>query len=469
MNELSVQAVAEIVGGRVIGDPNRQVGPGVVIDSRIAQPGSLFVALPGEKVDGHDYLVNAADRGAAAALVGHPVATALPQIVVPDPLLGLAALARAVVTGLPNLHTLAVTGSSGKTSTKDLLAAILGEIGPTVAPIGSFNNEIGVPLTATEADSDTRFLVSEFGARGPGHIRYLCQIVPPEVGIVLNVGNAHLGEFGSIEATEQAKGELVEALPHDGWAVLNADDPRVLAMADRTGAAIATWSTRARPVSGQLVVWAESALGDDRQRFSFELCGDEFRVPVRLSVSGAHQVANALAAASAALVLGVPPETIAGALGRATASHWRMELQERADGLLVVNDSYNANPDSMRAALQSVSAMRRQGGRVIGLLGDMLELGQGASEAHLGVGRFAAQTGVDLVIAVGDYAAQLADGARRGGAEAVVVTDREAALTLLRKECHADDVVLVKASRGIALETVAVALATDCETREDEV
>ena len=460
MRELTAGALAALVGARLAGDPDAVVGPDVVIDSRAVTPGALFVALPGERVDGHDYAGIAVAAGAGAVLVTRELALDTPQLVVDDTLAALATLATALVAeALPaGLVTVGITGSSGKTSTKDLLAQVLAEAGPTVAPVGSFNNEIGVPLTATRIDVGTRFLVSEMGARGQGHITFLCGIAQPRVGVVVNVGHAHVGEFGSVEAIAAAKGELVEALPADGWAVLNGDDRLVSAMASRTVARVATFSVGTEPASGDLRVWAEEIGYDALQHAAFVLRAAgavDGAATVRLQVTGAHQVGNALAAAAVALTQGMSLEDVAAALGRAALkSRWRMELHERADGVLVVNDAYNANPDSMAAALRTLASLRRPEGRLLAVLGDMLELGPEAPAAHQEVGALAAGLGVDRLIAVGGYAADQVRGAGPA-VDATVASDRDAAAAAAMAWLRPADVALVKASRGLALESVA--------------
>ncbi len=458
MREVTTAELAGMTGARLVGDAAVVVGPDVVIDSRLAGPGCLFVALPGEHADGHDFAERAVGAGAAAVLGTRELSLDVPQLVAGDAGAALAALGTAVVADAVagGLVTVGITGSSGKTSTKDLLAQVLATAGETVAPVGSFNNEIGVPLTATRVGRRTRYLVSEMGARGRGHIAWLCGIVPPKVGVVVNVGHAHLGEFGSVEAIAQAKGELVEAVPADGWAVLNADDRLVSGMASRTTARLATFSTAGEPAWGDLRVWATDVSTDDLQRPAFTLRvggAATGEAPVRLLVSGTHQVGNALAAAAVALSQGLPVAGVADALGRAEArSAWRMELHERGDGLLVVNDAYNANPDSMAAALRALGSLRRPGGRLLAVLGDMLELGPTAAHQHREVGALAASLGVDRLVAIGEYAPDLAAGFA-GSTD--TVPDRDAAVAAVADWVRPADVVLVKASRGLALETVA--------------
>lgn len=477
MEPITLAEVAGATGGRLAGvdaPAGALVGPDVVIDSRQASPGALFVALPGERVDGHDYVATAAEQGAAAALVTREVEAPLPQVVVAHGVGALADLAMHVVARGKGsgLVVVGVTGSSGKTSTKDLIASVLEADGPTVAPPGSFNNEIGAPLTACRVDAATRYLVTEMGARGLGHVAALCRVTPPTIGAVLNVGHAHLGEFGSVEQIAVAKGELVESLDADGWAVLNADDPRVIAMALRTDAHLAAWSTRQDPVEtgAALRVWAADITADDlqRHRFTLRVAGDdrpEAQAAVVLRVLGEHQVANALAAATVALAAGMSPDAVAAALSAAEPrSRWRMELVERADGLAVLNDSYNANPDSMSAALVALSRLRRPGGRLVAALGDMLELGEGAAEAHRGIGELAAELGIDELVATGDFGPDLVAGFG-DDARARYVEDVSALTRHLDGSLGAADVLLVKASRGLALDRVADALVADGQGR----
>jgi UDP-N-acetylmuramoyl-tripeptide--D-alanyl-D-alanine ligase len=462
---LRLAEVAELAGGEVgEGDPDALVTAPAAHDSRAVVPGGLFVAVRGEKVDGHDFTGQALAAGAVAALVSRPVPG--PHVLVPDTVAGLGRLARAVVGRLVagGLHVVGVTGSSGKTSTKDLLAHLLASAGPTVAPEGSLNTEIGVPLTVLRAELGTRHLVLEMGARGVGHVAYLCEMAPPRLGVVLNVGSAHAGEFGGREATARAKSELVQALPDaaaGGVAVLNADDPLVAAMAPLTRARVVTVGT-----SPSADVRATDVRLDERGRPSYVLhAPGHDPVPVTLPLHGAHHVANSLAAAAVALELGPAPGEVAGSLGRvAPASRWRMEVTERADGVVVVNDAYNANPDSVRAALDALAAMAR-GRRAVAVLGEMLELGAASEDEHQQVGRLARRAGVERLVVVGEgaravHAGAVAEGAVEGE-ESVVVPDVPAALALLAREVRPGDVVLVKASRGAGLERVAAALLPD--------
>ena len=441
---MTLAEVAAVVGGAVHGDPALAVTGPAYVDSRTAVPGGLFVAVVGERVDGHDF----AD-GAHAVLGSRP--TSAPTVVVADPVAALARLARHVVDAL-GVPVLALTGSQGKTGTKDYLAHVLGAAAPTVATAANNNNEIGVPLTVLRADEATGYLVLEMGARGIGHIAYLCDIAPPTVAAVINVGTAHIGEFGSREAIAAAKGEIVEALPATGVAVLNADDDLTAAMAGRTRARTLTFGG-----SGD-VSWRGVEL-DDLGRPSFELGYDGQWRPVALAQTGAHQVANAAAAAAMALAVGRPLAEVADALGTAEAtSRSRMELHTRADGLLVVNDAYNANPASMRAALEALHTLgTHRAGRTIAVLGEMRELGDDAPAAHEEVGAAAVAAGTDVVVVVGSAASGIAAGVRASGGdcELVVSAGRDAALQWVRDNAVADDVVLVKASNGAALEWLA--------------
>ncbi|MEV7564205.1 UDP-N-acetylmuramoyl-tripeptide--D-alanyl-D-alanine ligase [Streptomyces tanashiensis] len=464
MIALSLAEIAEIVGGQAhdIPDPATRVTGPVVIDSREVRAGSLFAAFAGEHVDGHDYAERAVAAGAVAVLAARPVG--VPAIVVDDVQSALGALARAVVERL-GTDVVALTGSAGKTSTKDLIAQVLDRHAPTVWTPGSLNNEIGLPLTALRASDETRHLVLEMGARGIGHIRYLTGLTPPRIGLVLNVGTAHIGEFGGREQIAQAKGELVEALPsaeEGGIAVLNADDPLVRAMASRTKARVTLFGE-----ADEAAVRAENVHLTENGQPSFRLHTPTGCSDVTLRLYGEHHVSNALAAAAVAHELGMPVEEIATALSEAgTLSRWRMEVTERPDGVTIVNDAYNANPESMRAALRALAAMGRaaqaRGARTWAVLGKMAELGDASLVEHDAVGRLAVRLNVSKLVAVGDREASwLQLGAYNEGSwgeESVHVSDAQAAVDLLRSELRPGDVVLVKASRSVGLEKVALAL-----------
>ena len=452
MIEMTLGEIADAVGGVAHGEA--VVTGGAFLDTRAPEPGGLFVAVVGDRADGHDFAAAAGKGGAAAVLGSRP--TDLPTVVVDDVTSALGRLARHVVERLPDVVVLAMTGSQGKTGTKDYLAHLLAEAGPTVATRGNFNNELGVPLTVLRATPETRYLVVEMGARGVGHIAQLCAIAPPRIAAVLNVGTAHIGEFGSREAIALAKGEIVEALGADGTAVLNADDDLVMEMASRTRAAVSTFG------SGDADVAVSEVTTDDLGRQSFELTHRGAGATVHLTQVGAFQWRNAAAAAAMALAAGLDLDAVADALGDAgPASRWRMELTERADGLVVVNDAYNANPESMRAALDTLAGIgSRSGRRTVAVLGEMLELGDGSAEAHRGVGAYAAEVGVDVVVTVGTAAGAMAEGydAVPGGGVSIPTAGRDAAADWLRHNVSAADVVLVKASRGAALELVAEVL-----------
>jgi UDP-N-acetylmuramoyl-tripeptide--D-alanyl-D-alanine ligase len=458
---VTVDEIATVLGAQLSGPGDTTAAvTALTSDSRTVTAGALFVALQGEHVDGHDYVAAATAAGAAASLTRHPVPGALCLGVV-DPLVALGRLSRYLVdrATAAGLQVVGITGSVGKTSTKDLLAQVLERAGRTVAAAGNFNNELGVPLTVGRVDEQTRFLVAEMGARGIGHIAYLCDIAPPRIGVVLNVGQAHVGEFGGQAAIARAKGELVEALPADGWAVLNIDDPLVWSMRRRTQANVLPWST-SQPLDGG--VWASELGGDAYGRYSFSLHhGRDGRSEshVHLQLTGRHQVANALAATAAAVAVGLELDEVAAALTAAgSRSRWRMELHDRTDGVTVINDSYNANPDSMRAALTTLAELGRAGRATWAVLGDMLELGDTAADQHAVIGRFAAQSGIEHLVAIGEFAEQITSAAVAAGlpsTRAVSVTDKADAVAVVTSDLEPGDVVLVKASRGLALDTVA--------------
>lgn len=446
MIPLSLGDIAAIVGGAVAGDAAVKVTAPAVLDGRHSQPGGLFVAFTGEHADGHDFAGQAAGAGAVAVLGSRP--TALPTVVVDDAQSALQALASHVVARLrPGLTVAALTGSQGKTGTKDLLGAVLSSAAPTVAAIGSHNNELGVPVTMLRSEAGTRFLALEMGARRVGDIAALTGLAAPDVAVVLNVGQAHLGYFGSRRAIAEAKGELVRGLAPGGTAVLNADDAAVAAMRSLTDGPVLTFGRAAHAD-----VQVRDLTLDRRGRPSFTLRTAADAAAVALPLVGAHQALNAAAAAAAGLASGVPLHQSAQALATASLSKWRMELQETAGGATLLNDSYNANPDSARAALDALAAIEAE--RRIAVLGEMAELGEGSEAEHRAIGRYAASR-ADLVVAVGEAARPIAEGA---GAGAVALAGNDAAVDWLRRRLTAGDLVLVKASREARLDEVAAAI-----------
>ncbi|MEY8015860.1 UDP-N-acetylmuramoyl-tripeptide--D-alanyl-D-alanine ligase [Mycobacterium servetii] len=499
MIDLTVARVAEIVGGTLADISPRdaaqlRVTGTVEFDSRKVGPGGLFLALPGARSDGHDHAGAAVAAGAVAVLAARPVG--VPAIVVEPrqdgPATGfgasgvlehdadgsgaavlgaLAKLARAVADELVagGLTIVGITGSSGKTSTKDLVAAALAPLGEVVAPPGSFNNELGHPWTVLRATRRTDFLVLEMSARHPGNIAALAEIAPPAIGVVLNVGTAHLGEFGSRDAIARTKSELPQAIPSNGVVVLNADDPAVAAMAGVTAARVVRVS-RAGPGD----VWADGVALDELARPRFTLHARGAEAEIHLGVYGEHQVTNALCAAAVALECGATAEQVAEALAHAgPVSRHRMQVTTRADGVTVIDDAYNANPDSMRAGLQALAWIARGGGvgpaeqrRSWAVLGEMAELGEDAITEHDRIGRLAVRLDVSRLVVVGNGRSMSAmhHGAVTEGSwgtEAVSVPDGDAALALLRAEVRPGDVVLVKASNAAGLGALADALARE--------
>jgi UDP-N-acetylmuramoyl-tripeptide--D-alanyl-D-alanine ligase len=459
-----LKEIAEVTGGRLVeADPDAVVH-GVQVDSRKVEAGELFVALPGSRTDGSLFATAAAEAGAVATLAQEGTAFAGPRVEVADPLAALAALGTAV-RDRSAATVVGITGSNGKTTTKDLLAAVLATRLRVVANQASFNNEVGLPLTLARIGPDTQAVVVEMGARGPGHIAALARLARPGVGVVLNVGESHLGMFGSREAIAKAKGELVEALPAEGTAVLNADDPQVAAMAERTVARVVTFG---RGPSAD--VRAERVELDADGRARFLLHTPAGTAPATLPAPGEHLVGCALAAAAAASVLGLGPADVAAGLAEASLSPGRMQVRRRPDGLTVVNDAYNANPSSMAAALKTLAALGRDGGRTVAVLGEMAELGPTAAVEHDRIGRLATRLGIDRLIGVGESGRVMVNAARMEGMwpeEAEAVVDPDAALALLTPVLGPADVVLVKASRVVALDRFADALLRPREAAEE--
>lgn len=470
MIALTLAEAAAAMGGTVVGlAPGEDVVlaaasvTSLIIDSRAAAPGALFFALQGETADGHDYVPGALAGGALAAVVSREIGG--PGVLVDDVLRALGALGTHIRSLLDeSVVVVGVTGSVGKTTAKDYIASVLELRGPTVAPANSFNNEIGLPLTISRVDEATANLVLEMGARGKGHINELCAIGQPSIGLVLNVGSAHLGEFGSREGIAVAKRELVESLPASGVAVLNADDPFVSDMRAHTAARVVTFGSG----SGSDGVAPADVSAADVQltagRVSFTLVIGTERHRISLAAVGRQQLPNALAAAAVAHAVGMDAATIAQGLRLATArSHWRMEMHERDDGVTVVNDAYNASPEAVRAAIESLVELGGGTRRTIMVLGRMAELGDESERIHQEIGVHLGASPVSRVLVVGESARPLFQGAMssnsREGADAIeLVADITAAAARLEEILEPGDVVLVKAARAEAFERLATML-----------
>jgi len=436
-DELAVGLDAQVHG------PNGTV-TGVSIDSRGVQRGELFVALRAER-DGHEFVSAAISNGAGAVLVDHvievPSGAEVAQLVVPDTTVAMQSLATVardrLGANVPETTVIGITGSVGKTTTKDLLAAVLSRFGPTAASVRSFNNELGVPLTLSNAPDDAVAAVVEMGARGKGHIALLCRMARPAVGVITTVEAVHTEVMGDVTEIAAAKQELIESLPADGLAVLNSDNALVAAMAQASLAPVVTFGAHGD-------VRATDVAVDDQLCASFTLVSPWGSAPVRLGVRGVHNVANALAAAAVALAREVPMEMVVAGLAEPPASPWRMELSHTASGAQLLNDSYNAGPASMAAALRSVASLDAT--RHVAILGVMAELGDRSAHEHAQIAALAAELGVEI-IAVGTDLYGLPP-----------VDDVEAAVEAVLP-LSADCAVLVKGSRVAGLERVAAALA----------
>lgn len=453
MIALTLKEVAAVIGGSLDADDADVLVARVVTDSREAGPGALFVALRGEHADGHAFARDAIAAGAAGVIVREDAAVGLERAIgVADPLAALQHLASAQRDRL-TARVVAITGSSGKTSAKELAAGALRAGGKNVvASAASFNNEIGVPLTVLAADETTEVLVVEAGSRGIGHIAALASVIRPHVAIVLGIGAAHAGEFGSLDATATAKAELVDALEPGGVAVLNADDPRTRAMAPRASRVLLFGTAPDADVRATEITLDADACA----RCTVTHGGAS--VPLALSIPGEHMVTNALAAIAAAICCGIAVGEAAAGAGAVAAAPGRMRVRD-AGARTIIDDAYNANPDSMRAALKTLRVLAA-GRATVAILGEMAELGASAAEEHDAIGRLAARLGVTRVIAVGNGARAICDAARFEGMppeEAVAVDDRDEAARLALA-AGPDAVILVKASRAAGLERVVDAL-----------
>jgi UDP-N-acetylmuramoyl-tripeptide--D-alanyl-D-alanine ligase len=422
-------------------------------DSREVEPGTIFFAKPGEFTDGHNFVPQAVEAGAALAVVDHPLEVRIPQLLVEDTVVALGDLATEVVARVRSeglLKVLAVTGSNGKTTTKNLLRAILSPVGPTIAPRASFNNEVGAPVTMLEVTRETQFLVAEMGASGIGEIARLVRMARPDVGIVLKVGLAHAGEFGGIEATLKAKTEMVSDLLESDVAILNRDDPRVASMADKTIARV-LWFGLDDGADVRATDVVSSARGTS---FVLHLPDGSSR-PVLFQVLGEHHVMNALAAAAAAHTVDVDIDTIvAGLQSVQRAERWRMEVMGGARGVTIINDAYNASPDSMAAALKTLAQIAEPGGRTVAVLGEMSELGEFSGEEHDRIGLLAVRLGIDQLVVVGPAARRMHISTINEGSwdgESEYFETQDEAFERLSATLTAGDTVLVKSSNSAGL------------------
>lgn len=436
----------DAAGGTIVDGP-------VETDSREIVPGGIFVAKRGDDTDGHLFVGAALAKGATLAIVEHPVDDPIAQIVVADAVAALGELARFVVERVRStgeLTVIGITGSNGKTTTKNMLERILSAEGETVAPIRSFNNAVGAPTTMLRVTDSTRYLIVEMGASGIGDIARLVALARPDIGVVLKVGLAHAGGFGGIESTLAAKTEMVTDLPETGVAVLNADDPRVASMADKTPARVLRFGSevdadiRATDIAG-------TRTGTN---FTVHAPGED-PAPVRLRVLGEHHVSNALAAISVATTLGVPLARSVAALGTlARAERWRMEVLGGRDDVTIINDAYNASPDSMSAAIKTLAQISEPGKRTIAVLGAMSELGEYAGEEHDRIGLQLVRLNISRLVVVGPEARRLHISAINEGSwdgESVYFDDMDAAYDYLAAEIIPGDTVLVKSSNSAQL------------------
>jgi len=453
MITLQASEIAKIVGGELIGD-DLAVNAPPVFDSNSATSGSIFLALKGEKADGHKYIDAAFANGAVLAIVTAPSAKRC--IVVKDVLTALNKLAAHVREALPDLTVIAITGSQGKTTTKDLLQHILESVGSTVAPQGNFNNELGTPITLLQCDASTKFCILEMGARHIGDIAALCEMAKPNIGVVLRVGTAHIGEFGSAEAVATAKSEMISSLNNSAVAILGQYDPFTQKMQSLH--------------DGKIITFGESTAADVRAtdieiregRPHFDLVTSAGRAAVGLRIVGIHQVANALAAAAVATTLGASIDLIAGALSTAELhSKWRMEISE-ITGVVLINDSYNSSPESAEAALRTlVLFAQERGGQSWAFLGKMHELGASSRDRHAGIGTLASELGIDHLVCVA--APEYADEIGTICAMDVHLLESKSEALALVTQMRSGDVILVKASRAETFEEIAQGITDQLE------
>ena len=453
MISADVSQLANVIGAQLIGSGEVIVTGSVETDSRLVTPGSIFFAKPGEQADGHDFVADAKSRGAVVAVVEHPVDVDIAQLVVSSSVDALGVLASWLIGELKSagkLKVVGITGSNGKTTTKNMLRAILSKVGNTIAPIESFNNRVGAPISILRADQNTDFLVVEMGAEGLGSIAYLAKMAQPDVAVILKVGMAHAGEFGGLEVTAKIKGELAEAVGENSQLVLNADDGLVAAMKNRTKAKVHWFGT-----SSEAQFWA-SEISLSKAGTSFVLnWPDGEKTPIQLSILGEHHIMNALAAATVSTLLGASKTQVVEALeAMELAERWRMQRFVRPDGVTVINDSYNASPDSMKAALQTLAQLGRMGSRTVAVLGEMAELGEYSRHEHDSIGRLVVRLNIDQLVVVGEGAKLIHMGATQEGSwdgESQFFPSIAEALEYLRGILTDGDTVLVKSSKSANL------------------
>jgi UDP-N-acetylmuramoyl-tripeptide--D-alanyl-D-alanine ligase len=450
---LHLSDMAQILDGKVIGDASVLATGTVETDSNKVSSGSIFFAKPGEKTDGHRFLSHARQNGAVFAVVEHEVEDVIPQLMVKDTVVALGKLATWLVSELRthgNLRVVGITGSNGKTTTKNMLREILGRVGPTIAPVDSFNNKVGAPVSILRADLETAFLVVEMGAEGLGSIEYLTRMADPDIGVILKVGLAHVGEFGGIENTAQIKSELATSLRPDASLVLNFDDSYVRKMSEKTVAEVHWFGTTAD--SNYFATDIESAVDGTSYTMNWP---DGSRDRVRLEILGEVQVMNALAASAVAHLLGASKSQVIDALeSMKLAERWRMQRTVTPSGVTVINDAYNASPDSMKAALQTLAQLGRLGSRTIAVLGEMAELGEFARAEHDSIGRLVVRLNIDQLVVVGEGAKLIHMGASQEGSwdgESEYFTSIDDALGYLRGILTNGDTVLVKSSKSANL------------------
>lgn len=453
MIKLQLSEIAKIISGDLHGEDTEVFGS-VETDSRLVSSGALFVAKPGEETDGHNFLESSQKLGAVGAIVERlNLEIDLPQILVEDSVAALGLLAKEVLAKVRlagNLKVIGITGSNGKTSTKNMLRTVLTEFGETIAPIESYNNEVGAPISILKISESTKFLVAELGAGGIGSIAYLAEITKPDIGVMLKVGLAHAGAFGGIEVTAQIKSELVRALKPDNTFIFNADDGQVVAMKALTEAKPVSFGTN----HGANLFFDNVEMSIEGTSADLHFADGETK-RLNLQILGEHQLMNATAAIAVTEELGLPRDKVISALSKMPlAERWRMQLTNRPDGVSLINDAYNASPDSMKAALQTLAHLGKSGRRTIAVLGEMAELGEFSRDAHDEIGRLVVRYNIDHLVVIGHGAKLIHMGAMFEGSwdgESVYFESSSEALTYIRGMLVSGDIVLVKSSKSANL------------------